>query len=314
MRLFDMHCDTLTACYEDKTDVCRNRRHWDLVRGRRYAPWGQVMAVWVPDTRRGAAAFRYTRRVLEFAQQQEKRFPQQLMLVRNQADFQTATETNRCAVLLSVENGAALGGRIERLARLASYGVHVITLTWNGDNELGHGCLSPCREGLTVFGRQVLREMCCRGMVPDVSHLNEAGFWDVATQTEKPFIASHSVSQAVHAHPRNLTDAQFGEIKRRGGLVGVNFCGDQLGESSFEAVYRHLSHFWDRDGESVVAIGGDLDGTALPEVWQGVAVYEQLEAYLQKRSVPQALLDRFFFQNAADFFTASLQSGENELQ
>lgn len=309
-----MHCDTLTACYADKTDLCRNRRHWDLARGRRYAPWCQVMAVWVPDTLRGTAAFRYVRRVLEFARRQEKQFPQQMLLVRHAADLQAAAETNRCAVLLAVENGAALGGRADRVAQLASWGVRVVTLTWNGDNELGHGCLSSCREGLTACGRQVLRELCRFGMVPDVSHLNEAGFWDVATQTEQPFIASHSVSQAVLAHPRNLTDAQFGEIRRRGGLVGVNFCGDQLGEASFEAIYRHLSHFWELNGEATVAVGGDLDGTALPEGWQGIAVYEQLEAYLQKRHIPQKLLDRFFFQNAADFFASSLQSGKNELQ
>ncbi len=314
MRLFDIHCDTLTTCYRSRESLCRNNGHVDLRRGRQYAPWCQVFAVWIPDTLRGTKAFRYGMRVLKFAQRQERRFPQQLVWVRDRDSLETTVQTGRCAGLLAVEGGAVLGGRPERLARLAEAGVRLLTLTWNGDNELGCGCLSKTNGGLTPIGKQVVRLLPRYGMVADVSHLNEAGFWDVATVSDAAFVASHSLSRTVWEHPRNLTDAQFKEIRRRGGLVGLSLCGDHLGEPGFDAVYRHLMHYLSLGGERCVAFGGDWDGTDLPETWKGVCVLETLSAYLLKKGVSETVLDRLFFQNAFEFFSTTLQAGEDAVK
>lgn len=311
MRLFDMHGDTLSACYQSGESLCSNEQHIDLRRGRRYAPWCQVFAAFVPDTLHGKAAYRYCCRLLSFGAEQESRYPQQLSLVVDRAGLESAVRSGRCAGILAVENGAALAGKIPHITALAKRGVRVMTLTWNGDNELGHGCLSSSREGLTKFGRQAVREMCRVGIVPDVSHLNEAGFWDVATLSEMPFIASHSLSRSVHDHPRNLTNAQFKELRRRGGLVGISLCTDHLGAPDFEAVYRHVAQFLSLDGDTTVALGGDLDGTAIPEEWGGMVVYEQLAEYLINRGLSETTVDAIFFKNAFDFFSATLQPREN---
>ena len=313
MRLFDLHCDTLTSCCDEAASLCLNDRHIDLKRGRQYRPWCQVFAVFIPDTMRGASAFRYARRVLDYAHGQEKRYPQQLSIVTDGESLRSAAASDRCAALLGVESGAALGGKLGNLLRLAEMGVRVVTLTWNGSNELGHGCMSS-GGGLTPFGRRAVREMWRLKMVPDVSHLNEQGFWDVATLGEHPFIASHSLSRAVCEHPRNLSDAQFKEVRRRHGLVGLGFDGTQLGEPNFEAVHRHLLHYLELDGEQTVALGGDLDGTQLPEEWDGIAVYEALFEYLSQKGMAAALLERLFFQNAFDFFCDALQDAKNEVQ
>ena len=103
-------------------------------------------------------------------------------------------------------------------------------------------------------------------------------------------------------HKRNLTDAQFSEIVRRGGLVGLNLCKAQLGEQSFAQFERHFAHFLDLGGENVLALGFDLDGTDLPNEWNGVAVSEALFAYLERRGYKNDLLLRVFFENARDFF------------
>ena len=312
MRLFDLHCDTLTECWRHGESLCCNERHVDLKRGGDYRPWYQTFAVFVPDTVRGAARIRYARRVLEFAHAQEKRLAQQLTLIDR--DLAAAQDIHRCGGILAIENGAAFGGKIETIARFEALGVRSVTLTWNGSNELGHGCLSGCNDGLTAFGKRAVREMLRCGIVPDVSHLNEAGFWDVATLSDRPFLASHSLSRAVCEHPRNLTDAQFKELRRRGGVVGLSFVEAHLGEASFEAVYRHLAHFLALDGERTVALGGDLDGTALPAEWDGIAVYDGLFEYLLGRGLSEALLDRLFFQNAFDFYANTLQVSKNEVQ
>ena len=313
VQLFDMHCDTLSVCYRSGASLCSNEQHIDLRRGRRYTPWCQVFAAFIPDTLRGRAAYRYCCRLLSFAREEEKRFPQQLSFVIDRAGLESAVRTGRCAGILAVEGGAALAGKCKHIAALAVRGVRVMTLTWNGDNELGHGCLSSNREGLTEFGRQAVREMHRVGIVPDVSHLNEAGFWDVATLSDAPFIASHSLSKAVCDHPRNLTDAQFKELRRRGGLVGVNLYPEHLGAPDFEAVYRHIAHYLSLDGEFTVAFGGDLDGTQLPDGWDGIAVFEDLAEYLLKKGLSEALLSRIFFKNAFDFFSATLQFDENRV-
>ncbi len=314
MRLFDMHCDTLSVCYKSGVSLCNNEYHIDLRRGRQYEPWCQVFAAFIPDTLRGREALRYCRRLLGFAAEQEKRFPQQLSFVRDRVQLAAAVNSGRCGGLLAVEGGAALAGSIKHIQTLASLGVRILTLTWNGDNELGHGCFSERGEGLTEFGRRAVREMYRVGIVPDVSHLNEAGFWDVATLSEAPFIASHSLSRTVHEHPRNLTDAQFKELCRRGGLVGLNLCGDHLGETTFEAVYRHVSHFLSLDGESAIAFGGDLDGMKLPDDWQGIAVFEMLADYLLKKGISEPILDGLFFKNAFNFFSSTLQESKDEVK
>ena len=313
MRLFDLHCDTLTDCHRNGVSLCRNEKHIDLKRGRCYHPWCQVFAVFIPDTLRGAAAFRYAKHALATAHEQEKRYPQQLAIVTDKTALQSAVASERCGALLAIEGGAALNGKLENVGKLAALGVRIITLTWNGSNELGNGCLAEDTAGLTAFGRRAVHEMYRLGIVPDVSHLNETGFWDVATLSDRPFIASHSLSRTVCDHPRNLTDAQFKEIARRGGLVGICLDSGQLGGADFEHIYRHIHHYVSLAGERAVAFGGDLDGTTLPEEWGGIAVYEPLRDFLAKKGFSEAFLDRLFFKNAFDFFANTLQVAQNEV-
>ncbi len=312
MRLFDLHCDTLTECYTRGVPLGRNGLHVDLARGRRYAPWGQVFAVFIPDTVRGRDAFRLCCRVLDFAKEQEQRFPQQLAWVRTSAELHKAAERGCCAGILAVESGAAVAGDIRNIALLSARGVRVMTLTWNGENEWGGGCMAG--GGLTPFGKRGVAALYRTGIVPDVSHLSETGFWDVATVSDQPFIASHSVCRAVHDHPRNLTDAQAREIIRRGGLIGLNFCGAQLGSATEEHIYRHLSHLLSLGGEKCVAFGGDLDGCELPDAWGGIVFYERLLSFLLARGISERQLGGLFFENAFDFFDNTLQSQKNEVQ
>jgi len=312
MRLFDLHCDTLTECFYRGVSLGWNTLHVDLKRGHRYTPWGQVFAVFIPDTVRGHEAFRLCCRVLAFAREQEERFPQQLAWVTTAEQLRAATKRGQCAGILAVESGAAVAGDLRNIARLAEQGVRVMTLTWNGENEWGGGCAT--KNGLTAFGKRGMEELYRVGIVPDVSHLSETGFWDVAQVSDCPFIASHSVCRAVHEHPRNLRDEQIREIVRRGGLIGLNFCEAQLGGACEDVLYRHLSHLLALGAEKNVAFGGDLDGCTLPNEWHGIACYERLFSYLLGKGVTERQLCGLFFQNAFDFFDNTLQSEKNAVQ
>ena len=302
MRLFDLHGDTMYECYTKGWSLVKNPGHWDLRRAGRYESCGQIFAVWIPDRLRGERAWRFCRKVLRFAKIQEQKSGGFLRFFCKGDDLASLFHGSPCVGMLSVEGGAALAGDLRRIARLSDLGVKAITITWNGENELGRGCLASDKQGLTPLGKAAIPLMEAAGILPDVSHLNEAGFWDVAAAAQKPFIATHSNAAAVCSHPRNLTDAQFCEIRRRGGIVGLTLCREFLGEQTFEALERHLYHFLSLGGEQVVCLGGDWDGTPLPPDWRGIAVAERMGEYFSRKNYHTDLLEGLFFSNCYNFF------------
>ncbi len=303
MPLFDLHGDTLYEGYTKKYPLAKNDGHIDLLRAKAYAPCVQGMAVWIPENLRGNAAWDFYCRVHAYAGEEETKNKESFVLWSKGEELYKLTHTDKTVGMLAVEGGSVLGGDVSRIATLARHGVRYITLTWNGDNELGHGCLSNDTSGLTAVGKAAVRAMEREGIVVDISHLNASGFWDVEGCATRPYIATHSNAAAVTPHPRNLTDAQFDAICARGGLVGINLCRDFLGEQTFEAVERHLSHFLERGGENTVAFGCDFDGTDMPAAWHGMAVMEQIEEYLYRKNYDSRLLYGLFFGNCYNFFT-----------
>jgi len=301
MRLFDLHCDTLYECYTKGVNLYSNSGHVDLSRGCCLEEWGQVFAVWIPDEWRGEAAFEHACRALRLMREIERQ-SEKLHVLQANEPLPHAFPPHTCVGVLAVEGGAALAGSLEHLTDLVTLGVKMLTLTWNGENELGFGAGCDRNRPLKPFGRQVVREMERLGMVIDVSHLNHRGFWDVAETTDAPFIASHSVSAAVHEHPRNLTDEQFDEIVRRGGVTGLNFAASQLGKTTFEQIERHLDHYLTRGGAESVCFGCDFDGTVLPADFGGIEVMPRLYDYLLSRGYAEQCLDRIFFKNAEKVF------------
>ena len=152
-----------------------------------------------------------------------------------------------------------------------------------------------------------------RGIILDVSHLSEAGFWDVCVQTEAPFAATHSNSRVCCDHVRNLTDLQFQEILRRGGLVGINlyspFLRDDGAPAQIDDVLRHIDHFLSLGGQDCLALGADFDGCdSTPEGLQTVADMENLAEAMLSHGYVQSIVNGLFFDNAAAFFTRMLNS------
>ncbi len=306
MRLFDLHCDTLMRCVNEHGSLYENGFDLDYRRGTAlFEEWFQVMAAYVPDGLSEDTSYAMAERMLI----QLRRERDALSQIDSSRSDVTSGGTFR--MLAAVENGAAIGRDLRRIRMLADYGIVYMTLTWNGTNALGHGCMSHNQSGLTAFGKEVVRELYAYGIYPDVSHLNEAGFYDVFSLADgRPFLASHSLSKAVYDHPRSLTDAQFCAVRDSGGIVGLNVCHSQLGGADLSFAERHLDHFLSLGGEKTVALGLDLDGTPLPSEWQGITVVVRLYEYLEARGYPKLLLDRLFYKNSYSFFEKSLTSEE----
>ena len=285
MDLFDLHCDTLTRCVKKSEPLASASGHISLERGARLERWGQVFAVFVPDTLRGQEAASYADRALNFYGSQR-------------AEIEAV-----CTPVLAVENGNALAGDLRRLDEFAERGVRIVTLTWNGANELGHGARGEPSLGLTNFGKAAVRRMFELGIIPDVSHLNEAGFWDAVSLARiygKSIWATHSNCYAVHPHRRNLSDEQLCAIFSCGGLVGISLYTEFLGGAgTARDVARHLAYVSALGGEDFVALGSDFDGCYVHPSLAGLEKLELLDSELERFGFTDTQRKKFFWSNAA---------------
>lgn len=157
-----------------------------------------------------------------------------------------------------------LEGKISRLHEFYEKArIRMIALTWNNENEIGHSAKSASQEGLKPFGLELLKEMDQLGVLADVSHLNEAGFWDVAEHGALPIVASHSNLKGLCGHRRNLTDDQVRAIIEKKGFIGINFYSCFLredGAATLDDVLRHIDGIAELGGIDVLGFGSDFDG------------------------------------------------------
>lgn len=159
--------------------------------------------------------------------------------------------------------------------------------------------------GLTERGREFVAKMEELGMIPDVSHLSDAGFYDVLAVTKKPFVASHSDARAVCPNVRNMTDDMIRKLAERGGVMGLNFCADFLVEvpageknpGTVEAVVQHAKHIAKIGGVEVLGLGSDFDGIDTHEELPGAQSMEKLWDALKAAGFAESQLDLIFYGN-----------------
>ena len=306
MKFFDLHCDTIGECCKNKYSLRKNDLHISLEKARNFESYTQVFAIWIPDELRKEKAVAYFDSVCDYYKAE---------LSRNKDVLTSYNPLNkdekRMKAILSVEGGAALGGTIDGLYHLYDRGVRILTLTWNAPNEIASGAFSD--GGLTKFGKEVIKKCEKLKMIIDVSHLNRQSFFDVAENTERPFIASHSNPDIVNTNSgrkRNLTDEQIKIIKNRAGLIGLNLYEAFLdigNKTGVDALMVHLDYLLERGCENVIAFGGDFDGCDLTEGISGIESIEEIYNSLLRSGYNEELLNNLFYNNANLFFKKMLQ-------
>ncbi|MDR1002396.1 MAG: dipeptidase [Oscillospiraceae bacterium] len=308
MRFFDMHCDTATECAFNfgGRSLSEGAFHLSLKRGAYIDSWAQVFAVFIPDELRGQSAIDYYERARDYIYSQQKVCEGKFYLCKSTEDIDKYAGKGRCAAILSVEGGAALAGDISRVEALHNDGVRLITLTWNGPNELGDGNMTENAGGLTAFGKDVVAKMNELGMAVDVSHLSDKGFYDVAEITKAPITASHSCSRRLCKHSRNLTDEMFCVIRDTKGAVGINFCTKFLHEDEYAAdmtdILRHTEYYLSLGGDNTVCIGSDFDGTDMPKGVTGVESMGELYELFLRHNYSEDTVRKIFWDNAYSFW------------
>ena len=288
MRFVDLHCDTLTR---DDDDILRTSQgHINLDKLKRGGAWVQFFALFIPTGREASERpggflepHAFYERYRAVWQREMAANADAVAPAADMDDIRANTAAGRISAVLSVEDAAALEGRLERVDELYADGVRLM------------------RRGLKPFGVEVVRRMNELGMIVDVSHLSDGGFADVARVSSAPFVASHSCARSLSGHTRCLTDAQLRILGDKGGVVGVNFGPRFLREGSLHTtiddVVRHALHIRDKAGVEALALGSDFDGVPGTLEFEDYAGLPRLADALE-RHVGSAEMDKICSGNA----------------
>lgn len=297
--VFDGHCDTLFHLTRMPQETMANSSgHWNLQKVHMFGNQAQFFAIFW-DSAMPLTGMMVKRELKNF-KKECRRNKDAIQHCTTIEQAKQAWKEGKIAAFLSVEGAELIGCSLSGLKKAYNEGVRAVNLTWNHANALsGSHCDKP-EQGLTELGREYVKEMQKLGMLVDVSHLSDPGFWDVMEITKKPVIATHSNSRAVFSHTRNLTDEQFTAIMKYHGVVGLNAYAKFLGEGivTAETVMAHLEHFLSLGGEHSVALGGDWDGcNQLPQGWTGIWNWADFYELLLRNNYSEELVRDLFFNN-----------------
>lgn len=296
---FDGHCDTIYECMGKGRSLRENSGHVDLMRGQRYGRRAQFFALFdnVRELPEGTAWTKLCQMHDWFCAQAAEN-ADVMALCRTGAEVDAAAAQHKTAALLSIEGADLLDCDMAHLETAASWGVRLLNPVWNNANALCGSCAQEPERGLSARGVEFVARMEELGIHTDVSHISDAGFWDVLRRAKRPVVASHSNARAICHHRRNLTDDMFRAIRDTGGVVGINLYADFVGGDTMEQLIAHIERFLSLDGEKTVALGGDLDGCeALAAGFSDVQDVAKLYQALEERGYPQTLLEDIFWNN-----------------
>ena len=301
--VFDLHCDTALALLgedlKQTSSLKHNDCHIDLDRASALGGYAQCFACFTTTVGGGPKPVEVFEREIDTILREMERNYQQIALAYTPEEISQNLEKGMMSGILTIEGPAGFGFDPELLEDLHRLGFRITTLGWNEKNPLTGS--HKTGGGLTDLGKAYVEEAQRLGMVVDVSHISDEGFWDIMEITQAPVIASHSNSRSVCNVSRNLTDDMFLAICKTGGVTGINLCPDFLGVNpNLDTVCDHIFHFLTLDPTGKhIALGGDLDGIgSLPEGFTGVQDYEKLAQRLLERGLSEQQIRDIFWNNA----------------
>lgn len=304
--VFDFHCDTaLSLLGEDLNDagsLGSNSGHIDLDRAEKLGGYAQCFACFTTpfmEEWNGISPVVVFERELVTIQREIDANSHRIRLAYTPEEIRKNQENGLMSAILTLEGTAGIGYQPEILEDLKAIGFRISSLGWNEKNPLTGS--HKTGGGLTDQGRAYVRECQRLGILVDVSHISDEGFWDIMDITQAPVIATHSNSRSIYGASRNLTDEMFREICCTDGIAGYNMCAEFTGDNpTLDHVCDHILHFLELDPTGKhIALGGDLDGVdRMPQGFDGVQDYPKLADRLLERGVDEGTLRDIFWNNA----------------
>jgi membrane dipeptidase len=308
--VFDLHCDTALGLLKPEVaangGLLKNNLHIDLERASKLAGYCQCFACFTTPAMQqwmGKSPTDVFEQELSMIVGQVEMNRDMIELAFSADDVEENRKNGKMSAILTIEGPAGIGFDPQLLEMMYKVGFRITSLGWNEKNDLTGSNVTG--GGLTDKGREFLLEAQRLGMLIDVSHISDEGFWDIMKITNKPIIATHSNSRAVCGHSRNLTDDMFRAICETGGVAGFNQCAPFVGEKpDLNTVCDHILHFLeiDPDGKHI-ALGGDLDGCdELPAGFDGIQSYPAMATALLQRGVGEKIVENIYWNNAMEVF------------
>ncbi len=296
--VIDTHCDTLLRVlgrnpYRQQQGAYRlhdrhTEGHIDLPRLKEGGVDVQFFAAYIEPIYKPDRSLKRAMQIFDAFYTELDANPDSMLLATTVQDIITAKEQGKVAAVMAIEGGESLEGDLGVLRMFHRLGVRSIGLTWNERNDIADGVGdSRSKGGLSVFGAAVIEEMNRLGILVDVSHLSDPGFWDVIEISKHPIIASHSNARAVCNHRRNLDDEQIKALAKNGGVMGMNFAANFVredGKPTLADLLDHIDHIVQLVGPHHVGLGSDFDGIgAAPEGLHDVSAMPIITEGLLKR-------------------------------
>ena len=311
--MIDLHCDTIWKIWQSdgKEHLRKNNFSVDYakladgnVRGQCFALFTPMHDL-VPENKRNLSPWEIASELYAVFQREiEDAAIPQMRLVSD-------LDSHCPHAILTTEEGGLLEGDISRLSILKDWGVKIFGLTWNWENELAYpNSKDPevMSRGLKEKGIEAVEECNRLGIIIDVSHLSDGGFYDVAKYSKLPFVATHSNARCVTDVTRNLSDDMLVAIAEHGGVAGLNLCPaflheetarrEEDAESRIEDMVRHTLHVYKTAGEDILAIGTDFDGIGGKLEIPSPSEFHLLHDALEKNGMKPSVLDKMWYKNA----------------
>lgn len=277
LNVIDLHCDTITKDNIESEGLYNNNLHVSLKKMNDGQYLMQAFAIFLPLTKY-QHPFEEVKKYIDVFKKEMDENKTIISQVYNYQDVINNKSNKKMSALLTIEDAGLMEGKMENLDYLYSQGVRMMTLTWNYPNGVGYPnfslseknplyCPPNTKDGLTPFGIELVKKMNELGMIIDVSHLSDAGFYDVIKYSKQPIVASHSNARTVCGVIRNMTDDMILKLKENGGVMGINYCPDFVSTSQTNQIpdiIKHINHIKKIAGVDVISLGSDFDGIPTP--------------------------------------------------
>lgn len=331
MKYIDMHCDTILGWLEQEekgkiVSFTKSDLSIDLEKLKEGECLIQNFALFT-DQKKEQVPEKQTMKLYDMYCRMLEQNCNRIAPVLRFEDIEKNEKEGKISALLTLEEGDVV---FEDLAMLRNYyrlGVRMIALTWNYPNSIGFPNVSmndftdykavdilqkPNNvDGLTAFGKRYIAEMERLGIIVDVSHLSDAGFWDVVENCKKPFVASHSNARALCNQARNLSDDMIRALAQKGGVMGLNFCADFLNDrhddqSMISDMIAHIDHIRKVGGIDVIGIGSDFDGIHSDVEIKDASYMQLLKDALFAHDYTKEEVEKIFYKNVLRVYKACL--------
>ncbi len=324
-KIADMHCDTILGIYGEGKSLYENDLHVDVKKLKKSDYILQNFAVFVKlnETKQ---PFQTCMDMIGCFKRELSKYTDEISQIYSYSDIEQNIKSGIISAMLTVEEGGTCEGDISKLHTLYSQGVRMLTITWNYINELGYpnavnaaGAIADFKtpnttEGLTAKGYDFITEMESLRMIVDVSHLSDAGFYDVVNCSKKPFVASHSNARALTSHRRNLTDDMIRKLAERGGVIGANYAPEFLQHidnlkdavGTLDDIVRHIMYIRNIGGSECIGLGSDFDGIDTNRDLQDASYMDLLADRLGRAGLGSNDIDDIFYRNVLKLYKECL--------